>query len=65
MRPLHNLTRALRKRIPIGIRTSNTVKLKYRSHPCERACRVRDAMVNFDMCMFCVDAGVEIVVCGH
>lgn len=65
MHPLHNLTRALRKRISIRIRTSNAVEFKDRRHPRERACGVRDAMVDFDMCMLCVDACVEVVVCGH
>ena len=63
MYPLNNFTCTLSESIPIGIRARNTVELEYRGYPSERTGRLGDAVMDFDVGVFCVDAGVEVVVC--
>lgn len=63
LHPLNNLTRTLSKCIAIGIRSCDAIKLEDRGNPSERTGRLGDAVVDFDVCVFGVDAGVEVVIC--
>lgn len=60
--PLDHLVGALSKRVPAGVRTRDAIHFEERSYPCKRYRVVADAVVDFEMGVFGVDAGVERVV---
>lgn len=63
LHPLDNPTRALRQCTAIGIWPSNTVELEDRRYPGKRTGRLGDAVVDLDVGVLGVDAGVEVIVC--
>lgn len=60
--PLNHLVGALSERVAAGVRTGDAVHLKERRYPCEGEGVVAYAVVDFEMGVFGVDAGVESVV---
>ncbi len=62
--PLDHLVGALSERVPAGVRTGDAVHFEKRRYPCERYGVAADAVMDFEMSVFGVDAGVESVVEG-
>lgn len=60
--PLDHLVGALSERVPAGVRTCDAIHFEERRCPCKRYRVVADAVVDFEMGVFGVDAGVKRVV---
>ena len=65
LNPLNNLTRALSKSIPINIRRRNAIQFKDRRYTSKGARRLGHAMMDLDVGVLGVDAGVEVIICGY